>query len=103
MTPMPASMLMKRRPREGEEGREKRERRVRDEEGKSEEVKVGAVSRTAAAGGRRWRWTAIVDGAGEEGVEEEKDPSGGGREQALSFAFRGSGTLCEPDRVVLNK
>lgn len=79
MTPMPASMLMKRRPREGEEGREKRERRVRDEEGKSEEVKAGAAGRTAAAGGWRRRWTAIVDGAGEEGVEAEKSPSGRGR------------------------
>lgn len=102
MTPMPASMLMKRRPREGEEGREKRERRVRDEEGKSEEVKVGAAGRTAAAGGRRRRWTAIVDGACEEGVEKEKGPSGGGR-APYPFAFLGSGTLCEPDRVVLNK
>lgn len=92
MTPMPASMLMKRRPREGEEGRDKRERRARDEEGKSEEVKVGAAGRKAAAGGWRRRWTAIVDGAGEEGVEEEKDPSGGGR-ASLIFCFSRVGNV----------
>lgn len=72
MTPMPASILMMRRPREGEEGREKRERRERDEEGKIEEVKGGAAGRTAGAGRRRRKWTAIVDGAGEDGEEEGK-------------------------------
>lgn len=94
MTPMPASILMMRRPREGEEGREKRERRERDEELRREEVKV-----VVGPGGYRQKWTAIVDVAGEEGVAEEKG-LGGGR-APYPFAFRGSGRLCEPDRVVL--
>lgn len=54
ITPMPASILMMRRPREGEEGKEKRERSERDVEGRTEEVKV-----VVDPGGWRRRWILI--------------------------------------------